>query len=219
MTFKKNDFIEIEFSAKTKDGGVFDSNKKEELEKLHIGHNHKIEAKPFIFSLGQDMFLKGIDEFIIGREEKFPSEYKIELTPEKAFGKRNPDFVQLMPTKVFTDQKVNPVQGMAFNFDGRIGRVISVSGGRVRIDFNNPLAGKDVVYEIKILKKVEDLNEKVRALNDFLFGKNFEFEIKDKKLTLKAEKGMKNFIELFKDKYKEVLGLELKSEEVEKKKE
>ena len=63
MVLEKKDFIEIEFTGKTlNDGKVFDSNIKENLEKLHTGHNHSIEAKPFIFALGQGMFLKGIDD-------------------------------------------------------------------------------------------------------------------------------------------------------------
>ncbi|MCA9488057.1 MAG: peptidylprolyl isomerase [Nanoarchaeota archaeon] len=213
MALKKNDFIEIEFIAKIKDGGVFDTNIKEELEKL----NPQAKAAPFVFSIGHDMFLKGVDEYLMNNEIKIPSEHKIELTPEKAFGKREPKMIQLMPSSVFTAQKVNPQQGMTFNFDGRIGKIISVSGGRVRVDFNNPLAGRDVVYDIKILKKVDDKNEQIKALNEFFFRRDFKFEVKDKKLILEAEKGMKQFVELFKDKYKEILDLDLETKEIEKK--
>lgn len=215
MTLQKNDFIEIEFIAKIKDGGVFNTNVKEELKKL----NPQAEAKPFVFALGQDMFLKGVDYFLIGKEI---GEYKIELTPEKAFGKRDSKFIQRMPIKVFHDQKINPVQGAAFNFDGRIAKILAVSGGRVIVDFNNPLAGKELIYNLKISKKVEDINEKINALNDFFFKKEFKFEIKDKKIILETEENMKNFVELFKDKYKDILGLDLEikgEEEKEKKKE
>ena len=40
MTLQKGDFIEIDFTGKVKDGNVFDSTRKEELEKLHHGHDH-----------------------------------------------------------------------------------------------------------------------------------------------------------------------------------
>jgi len=46
MTLKKGDFIEIEFTGKLKDGEIFDSNIKEDLKKLHEGHDHPIETKP-----------------------------------------------------------------------------------------------------------------------------------------------------------------------------
>ena len=101
-----------------------------------------------------------------------------------------------------------------FNFDGKIAKVLSVSGGRVRIDFNNPLAGKDVEYDIKVLRKVEDTNKKINALNTFLFKKEFKFEIKDKKLILEVEKPLVKFVEMFKDKFKEIFGLELEVKEI-----
>ncbi len=205
MTLQKKDFIEIEFTGKTKEGEIFDSNVKEELEKLHSGHNHPIESEPFIFCLGEGMFLKGIDDFLIGKEI---GEYKIPLSPEKAFGSRNPGFIQRIPIKIFKEHNANPVPGLMFNFDGRIGKILAVSGGRVLIDFNNPLAGKDVIYNVRVLRKIEDVNEKIKAFNKFLFKRDLKFEIKDKTLFLEVEKPMMQFVGLFKDKYKDLFNLE-----------
>ncbi|MFC1682496.1 peptidylprolyl isomerase [Nanoarchaeota archaeon] len=202
MKLQKKDFIEIDFTGKTTEGEIFDSNIKENLEKL----NSKIPPKPFVFALGEDMFLKGIDEFLIGKDL---GKYKIELTPEKAFGKRDPKLIQLIPERVFRENKLNPIQGATFNFDNRIAKILSVSGGRIRVDFNNPLAGRDVIYDIEVKKKVQDINEKTKALIDFFFRQDLKFEIKEKQLTIESKKEMKQFIEMFKDKFKELLDLEL----------
>ena len=102
-----------------------------------------------------------------------------------------------------------PEKGMTFNFDGRIAKIISVSGGRVMTDFNNPLAGKTVIYKIKIKRKVDDLDEKIKALMDFLFKREFKFEIKEKKLIIETEKQFEEFINLFKGKFKELFDLEV----------
>ena len=212
MVLQKKDFIEIEFTAKIKGGEIFDSNIKEDLIKLNPNAN----PKPFVFCLGEGMFLKGIDDFLIGKNI---GEYDIELSPEKAFGKRNPKLIQMVPMKIFNEQKLNPVPGIMFDFDGRIAKVLTVSSGRVMVDFNNPLAGKIVVYKIKVLRKIEDINEKIKALNEFLFKKNFDFKVNDKKIIIMVEKGMKNFVELFKDKFREILGLELEVEEIKEKEE
>ncbi len=208
MKLQKKDFIEIEFTAKLKDGEIFDSNIKEDIKDTKL----KTKAKPFIFCLGENMFLKAIEDFLIGKEI---GEYEIELKPEEAFGKRNADLVQMMPIRVFAEQRINPIPGVIFNFDGKIGKILTVSGGRVMVDFNNPIAGKEVVYKIKVLRKIKELNEKVKALIDFLFRKDLKFEIKDKKLVLEVEKPMKDFVELFKDKFKDILGLKLEVKEVE----
>ena len=210
MVLNKKDFIEIEFTGKVKDGEVFDSNILEELEKLHEGHEHKIEVKPFVFALGEDMFLKGIDDFLIGKEI---GKYKIELSPENAFGNRNKNFIQLIPMKIFREQKISPVQGAMFNFDGRMAKILSVSGGRVIADFNNPLAGKTIIYDINIKKKIDDINEKAKSLIDFFFRKELGFKIEEKKLILQVEKPLVDYAKIFKDKFKEMINLELEIEE------
>ena len=126
MSLQKNDFIEIEFTGKTIDGNIFDSNMEEVLEKLNSNYN-KDQVRPFVFALGQNMFLKGVEDYLLEKGE-IGKNYKIELSPENAFGFRQSQFVQLMPMKIFIQQKINPFPGMAFNFDGKIGKILSVSG-------------------------------------------------------------------------------------------
>jgi FKBP-type peptidyl-prolyl cis-trans isomerase 2 len=201
-TLNKKDFIEIDFTGKVKGGEIFDSNIKEDLEKI----NPEIKPKPFIFCLGEGMFLNAIDNFLIGKET---GEYEIELPPEKAFGKRNPSLVKIIPLNLFKQKNANPYPGMVFNFDGNLGKIISVSGGRVITDFNNPVAGKDVVYKIIVKRKISDLDEKIKSLMDFFFRREFEFEVQNKKVIIKAEKQFMNFIELFRKKLNEILDMEI----------
>ena len=105
------------------------------------------------------------------------------------------------------------------NFDGRVGKVLSVSGGRVLIDFNHPLAGKDLVYEIDIKRKIDDLNEKINGFNNFLFKKDLSFKIDGKKIVYEISdnpenENMKKFIELFKDKFKDIFEMDLEVNEI-----
>jgi len=65
--------------------------------------------------------------------------------------------------KKFLEQKINPVPGMTVEIDNYTGLIKSVSGGRVLVDLNHPLAGKNVSYEVTIIRKVEDLKEKVEG--------------------------------------------------------
>ena len=210
MALEKKDFIEVEFTAKVKDGEIFDSNIKEDLEKVHEGHNHEIKAEPFVFCLGEGMFLEGVDDFLIGKPED-PATYEIELPPEKAFGKRNPALMQKIPIKVFKEQNLNPIPGFVFNFDGRIGKVLASSGGRVIVDFNNPVAGKDVVYKVHIFRKITSEDEKVKALVKFFFRDDFKFEIKEKKILLHVPLPLVEFAKIFSEKFKSILGLELEA--------
>jgi FKBP-type peptidyl-prolyl cis-trans isomerase 2 len=210
MQFQKHDFIEIEFTGKVKDTNqIFDSNIPEELKKI----NPDAKAKPLIFCLGEDMFLKGVEEFLLTQSE-LNKDFEIELSPEKAFGLRDSKLVQVVPISVFYQQKISPHPGAVFNFDGKLGKVLSVSGGRVITDFNNLLAGKTVIYNVKVLRKVEDITEKVNSVLEFFLRKTLPFEIKDKKLIVDAEKGFAEFLMLFKDKFKEMLDLDLEIKEL-----
>jgi len=210
MQLKLKDFIEIEFTGKTKEGEIFDSNIDEDLKKI----NQNLPAKPLIFCLGEGMFLKGIEDFLI---DKSIGRYEIELEPDKAFGKRNTKLIMVIPMKVFREKEINPIPGARFNFDGSPAKILTVSGGRVIVDFNNPLAGKTVLYKINVLRKVEDKTEQINAFNDFLFKKQIKFEIENNKLILEVEKSISKFVEVFKNKYKELFGLDLGVREVEEK--
>ncbi len=218
MRLKLKDFVEIEFTGRTESGEIFDSNIKEDLK--NAGKElSDIKPKPFVFCLGEGMFLKGVENFLIGKDI---GNYNLNLEPEKAFGKRQQQFIQMISMKIFKEKKLNPFPGAIFNFDGKMAKVLSVSGGRVLVDFNNPLSGKSVNYKLKILRKIDDMNEKTRALIDFFFRKDLKFEIKNGKIILEVEKQMTKFAELFKDKFKNLLNLELEikeSEEKEKKEE
>lgn len=212
MPLNKKDFIEIEFTGKVKEGEFFDSNIKEDLEKMHEGHDHPVESKPFIFCLGEHMFLDALDNFLIGRDT---GECEVELNPEQAFGKRNPELVKMIPMRIFKEHNTNPIPGTLLNFDGRIGKALTVSGGRVMVDFNNPLAGKTVIYRINVKRKVTDINEKIKAVNEFLFKRDFKFEVKDEKLIIEADKQFTKIVGLFKDKFKKILDLDVEVIETE----
>ncbi|HKZ34086.1 MAG TPA: FKBP-type peptidyl-prolyl cis-trans isomerase [Candidatus Nanoarchaeia archaeon] len=206
MPLNNKDFIEIEFTGKVKEGEIFDSNIKQDLEKIHSGHDHPVEPKPFIFCLGEHMFLDELDNFLIGKDA---GEYEVELEPERAFGKRNPALVQMIPMRIFREHNTNPIPGALLNFDGRIGKALTVSGGRVMVDFNSPLSGKTVIYRINVKRKVDDINEKIKAVNEFFFKRNLDFTVDDKKLIIKTEKDMKKIVEMFGDKFKQLLGLDV----------
>ena len=197
---KKNDFIELEFAGKIKDNGIFDTNIPEEAKKLNLA----IEAKPLAICLGQAMLLPSIDEFLIG---KLLGKYKLELPPEKAFGFRKPELVKIMPASVFKDQQIH--QGMVFQFDNVLGRISAISGGRIIVDFNNPIAGKQVIYELNAKRKIQDLNEKIKSLISFFFRQDLKYEVKEKKIIIQVQPGFEKFALLFKPKFKEILDLDL----------
>lgn len=202
---KKKDFVELEFIGKDLlNNEVFDTNIKEEAKKI----NFEVKDKLLIVCIGENMVVKGFDEALEGKE--IGKKYIVKLEPEKAFGKRNPQMIRLIPKKMFIEQRIDPQPGMTLALDDALVRVISVSGGRVMVDFNNPLAGKEIEYEFVIKKAVEDTREKINAFQNFFFGKEFEFELneKDKKIIF-SELQLTPVLGMFKDKFKDILGYDV----------
>ncbi|MDP6670725.1 MAG: hypothetical protein QGI60_02825, partial [archaeon] len=94
----------------------------------------------------------------------------------------------VIPLREFKKQKMQPVPGLIVEIDNRQGRVQSVSGGRVRVDFNHPLAGKDLEYEIKIEKEITGAKDQVNALFEKYFGvvpeKERSIKVKEKTVEI-----------------------------------
>lgn len=210
----KNDFIEISFTGKiTNTDEIFDTN----IEADAKSAGFKTEGiNPQTISVGHKMLPEGFDKDLIGKEEG--KDYELNLKPEEAFGKRNPQLVRMVPTKHFHEQKINPERGMQLNLDGQIVKVLSSDRGRTLVDFNNPLAGKPITYTYKINKKVEDQKEKIIALQDFLFRTVFDYEVKGKIITLKVPKEAEQFIKMLSPKFEEILDLKIETEVIEQEK-
>ncbi len=212
-TIDKNDFIEIEFTGSS-DGKIFDTTNPKEAEQ--IGIQNPKDIKPMVISVGNQMLLQGLDEAILSKE--LNKEYAVSLQPEKAFGRRNPQLIKTYNLNAFTKNNINPYPGLALQLDNTIAKVLSVSGGRVMVDFNNPLAGKEVNYTFKIKRKITDDKEKINSVQDFFFRQRFEFEIKDKKVIFRDEK-LKPLIQMLQEKFKEMTGFEFEVEAEKPKKE
>ena len=99
--------------------------------------------------------MKSLEDQIVGKKQ---AKHTFSINAEDAFGKKDAKMIQLIPMSKFRQQKIQPIPGLQLNIDGSFG-VVTVSGGRCLVDFNHPLAGKDLVYDVKINKIVEDDKE------------------------------------------------------------
>lgn len=176
-------FVKISYTGRIKDGRVFDSTDKEVAKKENIFDEKKIYREVPVV-VGEKQVIQGLDEAL--GNMKTGEEREIEVPPEKAYGQRDMNLIRLVPMKVFKQQKITPVPGMAIELDGRLARIQTVSGGRVRVDFNPELAGKTLVYKIKIEDEPKTEEEKFKYLIERSFNTSdgFELEIDGKDLEI-----------------------------------
>jgi FKBP-type peptidyl-prolyl cis-trans isomerase 2 len=126
--------------------------------------------------VGEGQVIKGLDEALEGM--KVGEEKTIEIPPEKAYGKRSQEMVRIVPLKKFKEQKITPIPGMPIEIDGRMARIQTVAGGRVRVDFNHDLAGRPLTFEVKVETEAASDDDKIRFLLDRDFGSSEGFEFK-----------------------------------------
>ncbi|HCG8040881.1 TPA: FKBP-type peptidyl-prolyl cis-trans isomerase [Vibrio parahaemolyticus] len=140
MTTITNDsVVTLHFTIKMKDGSVADST-----------HNM---GKPAKFVMGDGSLSENFEQCLVGLQS---GENKaIELKAQDAFGMPNPDHIHHMDrTKFVGEAKVEVGTIMAFSGpDGMEipGIITEIAGDSVTVDFNHPLAGQDVTFEVEIL--------------------------------------------------------------------
>ncbi|MBT3323808.1 peptidylprolyl isomerase [archaeon] len=159
MKAKKGDFVEVVYTGRLDDGHIFDLNDREVAEKENL--DQKALAPKTIACLGEKDLVPGLDNFLIDKE--IGEKLKVDLKAEEAFGKKEADLIQMVPVSKFKEQKINPVPGLRLNIDNMVGIIKIVSGGRVMVDFNHALAGKNVHYEVLMKREVTDIKEKVES--------------------------------------------------------
>ncbi len=182
---EKGDFVEIEYTGRVKSSGeVFDTTDEEVAKKAGIYSEHTSYG-PITVVVGAGHVINGLDEALLTMKEG--DKKVIELPPEKAFGKRNQKLVRVFSLTMFRKKGITPRVGEVIYFNNVEGRVVGVSSGRVVVDFNHPLAGKSVEYQLKIIRKVTDPAEKVKAIfkyHTLMPDDGFDVKIEDKKATI-----------------------------------
>ena len=162
LPVEKGDFIFIDYVTKVKETGeTFDTTIGEEAKKGGIFKENS-RYEPMLVVVGESWVLKGLDDSLVGLEINKPS--IVEITPEQGFGLRDPSKIKLIPLRKFKGQKVSPYPGAQIEIDGKLAIVRSVGAGRVQVDFNPPLAGKTLVYDLTVKEKIEGKLEKIKAL-------------------------------------------------------
>ncbi|TAL56174.1 MAG: peptidylprolyl isomerase [Nanoarchaeota archaeon] len=184
---KQGDFVEIDFVGKLKEtGDIVDTNIRSVAQENGI-LNPQGNYETVIACIGSQQLLPGIDEGLVGKITG--SSYTFDLKPEFGFGRKNPKLIQLIALSKFTSQNIEPMAGLQVEVDGMLGIVRSVTGGRVIVDFNHPLSGKAVIYEVTVKRMITDDKEKLHAVLEKHLGmKNFTIDIKDSYAKVIVEK-------------------------------
>ncbi len=183
-TIKEGDFAEIDFVGRIKNTGeIFDITMEEVAKKENI-YDSKLRYRPAFLIVGEGMILEYLEQQIVGMKEG--DEKTIDIKMNDAFGIRDALKIKVLPLSAFSKNEVEPAPGMYLEVDGNRCKVQSVGSGRVRADFNHPLAGKDVSYWVKIRRIFSTTEDKASAFLHHM-GIECKASFSEGKLELRAD--------------------------------
>ena len=137
-TVENGNNIKVHYVGTLEDGEEFD--------------NSKTRGEPIEFTVGSGQMIKGFDDACIGLSVGETKNFYIE--PENAYGPVNPEAVQVIPKNQFPPDFEFTVgaalQGKAPNGLPFMAKVTEQDAQTVTLDFNHPLAGKNLHFEIEI---------------------------------------------------------------------
>lgn len=130
--------VTLHFALELEDGSVVDSN---------------FDAEPVTFVMGDGNLLPGFEEALLGLQAG--DEKSFVITPEKGFGGYNPENIQEFPRDQFPDD-VELSEGLVLSFadaqnNEMPGVVQEFDENTVTVDFNHPLAGRDIEFSVRIV--------------------------------------------------------------------
>ncbi len=129
--------VTLHFALKLDSGEVVDST---------------FDKKPATFKVGDGNLLPGFEQALYGL--KAGDKRSLAIAPEHGFGQPNPQNVQTMPRNQFQDMELSEGLLVIFNDAANTelpGIVKSFDDDRVTVDFNHPLAGKSLSFEVEVL--------------------------------------------------------------------
>ncbi|MEJ2673039.1 MAG: peptidylprolyl isomerase [Deltaproteobacteria bacterium] len=133
---KNGDFVQLHYTGSLEDGSVFDSSE---------GRN------PLEFQVGGGGIIQGFNDAVVDMEVN--EEKKVVLSPDQAYGEPREDLKREFPTSMLEGHKVEEGQQLRFSSPhGPVsGTVLSIEPEKFKVDFNHPLAGQTLHFNIKIV--------------------------------------------------------------------
>ncbi len=133
---KAGQFVQVHYTGSLEDGSVFDSSE---------------GRTPLEFQAGAGRVISGFDQAVIGMA--VDEEKQVSLNKDEAYGDPREDLVREFPTSMLQGEEVKLGQEIWFNSPhGPVsGKVVALEADKFSVDFNHPLAGKDLKFSIRVV--------------------------------------------------------------------
>jgi FKBP-type peptidyl-prolyl cis-trans isomerase 2 len=182
--------VYIDYSATTKDDGVVFDTTMAEVAKDSGIFKENDRYEPMLVAIGWNWLLGALEEELVGM--KVGDAKTVEVPPEKGAGTRDPNKVKMIAKTKLAKHGTRPIKGQQITFGNERGVIKAVLGRQVRVDFNSPLAGRTLEFDVTLRSIVLDPQEKLRAVvkrrMPGIPDEDFKFSIAKKVVTIEMPK-------------------------------
>jgi len=138
-TAKQGDTVHVHYQGSLTDGSVFDSSEGRD---------------PLSFTIGSGQVIPGFEEAIVGMS--LNEKKNITIPADKAYGPRNDELILTVP-KSQVPEDIEPEVGQKLQMQGPgnspiVVEVTEITDEHIKLDANPPLAGKDLVFDIELVR-------------------------------------------------------------------
>lgn len=137
MPVKHGDTVRVHYRGTLADGTQFDASEGRD---------------PLEFKIGSGQIIPGFEKAVIGLEPG--AKVTVTIEPQDAYGPRHEELTHEIPEKDFA---TTPYVGAVVNLvspdgDELTGTIVGIEDGNVKLDFNHPLAGEALTFEIELVE-------------------------------------------------------------------
>lgn len=182
---KKGDIVRIDYDAYISEGEKLYDTTNADKAKEEGFFNEGYTYAPMPYVVGSGGLYQAIEDALL--EAEVGKSFTVEIPSADGPGERNPKLIEVHPLREFMKRDITPYPGTEVSLGNRRGTVVSVAAGRVKVDFNNPLAGKDLKYVMTATEVISDDAEKLKAIVESSFGtsEGFGFEMTKEKAIVR----------------------------------
>ncbi|MDO8847043.1 MAG: peptidylprolyl isomerase [Coriobacteriia bacterium] len=140
MNPQTGETVRVHYRGTLSDGSEFDSS---------------AGSDPLTFTLGEESVIPGFEAAVAGLA--VGESATVTIPSDEAYGERHPEAVQNVPMDIFADME--PEVGMVIGVQSPDGQqmaatIAEVLDGHVVLDFNHPLSGQDLTFELSLVEIV-----------------------------------------------------------------
>jgi len=160
MKVEKGDFVVFNYIGKFENGEIFDTTYENIAKEAGIYMEDRTYG-PLGANVGVGELIPGMDEALLGME--VGERKNITIPPEKGYGMPRDDLIINVPTSEFKKAGIEPIEGAYIMTDSGIAQITTIGEENVTLDFNHPLAGKTLVFEVEVVDIKKETSDEPEA--------------------------------------------------------